>query len=334
MIDPRPLASDDRIDQLSPEQLDLLLRRFQGQVVEEPDGIRPRQRSSEGAPLSFAQERLWFLDQLRPGSSAYNVPVAFRLCGPLDQDALAASLDGLVRRHEILRTTFVAAEGNPIQFVSLAAECTLPFTDLSTLAPAERDRELARFRAEEASRPFDLALGPLLRAALLRLAAQEHVLLLTLHHIVADATSLGLILREITALYQGTEPPELPVQYADYAVWQREWLQGERLAAQLAYWRHQLAGAPMTLELPADRPRPPVQSFRGASRRLGLPDGAAARLRQTALREGVTPYMLLLAGFAALLARCTGQEDLLIGTPVDIRTRPEVERLIGFFVNT
>jgi amino acid adenylation domain-containing protein len=313
--------------------------REQGGAAAAP-GLPPITRRPGGrAPLSFAQRRLWFLDQLTPGATVYNVPSPLRLRGPLDPAGLAAALAGVVRRHEALRTRFVEVDGEPWQEALPPRPCALPLVDLVRLAPPRRAAELARLASEEAARAFDLARGPLLRATLARIAAEEHVLLLTLHHIAFDGWSEGVLLGELETLYAAARErrpsplPEPPVQYADFAAWQRAWPR-EVLARQLAYWRRQLGGAPAALELPADRQRPPVQSFRGASRELRLPAELTALLRRAARREGVTLYMLLLAAFAALLARTTGQKDLLIGTPVANRTRSEIEGLIGFFVNT
>ncbi|HSF40373.1 MAG TPA: amino acid adenylation domain-containing protein [Thermoanaerobaculia bacterium] len=306
--------------------------------------LAPRPFADAAAPLSYAQQRLWFLDRLAPGSPAYNVPSAYGLAGPLAPAALAAALAEVVRRHRVLRARFVERDGEPrLEIAETLAPGFLPLVDLSALAhpslSGRRSTELASLRAAEAARPFDLAAGPLLRTALVRLGAEEHALLLDFHHAVYDGWSEGVLLRELAALYDaaraGTPSPlaEPVLQYADFAVWQRAW-PPEVLGRQLAYWRGQLAGAPTALELPADRPRPAVASLRGASRRrlLGAPE--VARLHQVARREGATLYMLLLAAFAATLARHGGQEDLLVGTPVANRTRPEVEGLIGFFVNT
>ncbi|HSK81762.1 MAG TPA: amino acid adenylation domain-containing protein, partial [Thermoanaerobaculia bacterium] len=302
--------------------------------------LAPRPFADAAAPLSYAQQRLWFLDRLAPGSPAYNVPSAYGLAGPLAPAALAAALAEVVRRHRVLRARLVERDGEPrLEIAEALAPGFLPLVDLSTLAPARRSAELARLRSAEAERPFDLAAGPLLRTALVRLGAEEHALLLDFHHAVYDGWSEGVLLRELAALYDaaraGTPSPlaEPVLQYADFAVWQRAW-PPEVLGRQLAYWRGQLAGAPTALELPADRPRPAVASLRGAGRRrlLGAPE--AARLHQVARREGATLYMLLLAAFAATLARHGGQEDLLVATPVANRTRPELEGLIGFFVNT
>ena len=294
----------------------------------------------QGPPaLSFAQQRLWFLDRLAPESPLYNVPSTYRLAGPLAPAALAAGLSEIVRRHEALRTRFVEVDGEPRQEIGAPWQVPLPQVDLRGLGRERRSGELARLRTEEAGRPFRLDRGPLLRAGLVRLDEEEHALLLTVHHIVYDGWSEGVLTAELTALYAaalaGRPSPlgELAVQYADFAAWQRAW-PPEVLGRQLAWWRDELAGAPAALPLPVDRPRPAAPSFRGASAMLRLPAAAAAALRQAARREGTTLYMLLLAGFAALLARVTGEEDLLVGTPVADRPRPEVEGLIGFFVNT
>jgi len=287
----------------------------------------------EGAlPLSFAQERLWFLDQVLPGN-VYNVPLALRLQGPLDATAWGRALDEVRRRHEALRTTFRSAPGGPVQVVEPFAPRPLPWIDLSALPALHRDAEAARLTAAEAARPFDLQTGPLLRATLLKLAADDHLSLLVCHHIVADGWSTGVLLDEIAALYAGDPLPPLPVQYPDYAVWQRRWLDDATLAESLAWWRHQLVGQP-TLELPADRLRPSVPSHAGALVPVEIPGNLARGLRALARETGSTLFMVLLAGFAALLHRLTGSEDVRIGTPVAHRVLPELERLIGFFVNT
>ncbi len=294
-------------------------------------------------PASFAQERLWFLDQLEPGNPAYNLAGGVRLAGALDVMALAAGLARVVERHEALRTTFAAVAGRPVQVIGPGCPPGLPLVDLTGLHAAARQSEAGRWMGEEARRPFDLACGPLLRTVLLREREDEHLLLVTLHHIVGDGWSLGVLVRELGELYrarlEGREPtpgelPELAVQYADYAVWQRQWLSGAALADQLAYWRERLAGAPTALELPADRPRGPVQSVRGALLPVALPVGLGENLEALARRAGATPFMVLLAAFDALLLRWSGQQDLLVGSPIAHRTRLETEGLIGFFVNT
>jgi natural product biosynthesis luciferase-like monooxygenase protein len=300
--------------------------------------------SEEGAefnsfPLSFAQQRLWFLEQLEPGSAAYNVPAAVRLRGRLNVAALAQSLTEIARRHETLRTTFAAVDGQPVQIVAAAQELQPEFTDLGELPQAERETLIARLAVEEAQRPFDLSAGPLVRVRLLRLGAEEHVALLTMHHIISDGWSMGLLIKELGVLYdacaRGAASPlgELPVQYADFAQWQRDSLRGTALDEQLAYWRDKLAGAP-ALELPTDRPRPAVQTFRGAKQPLAVGAPLAAALEQLGGRHGATLHMTLLAAFKTLLCRYTGQRDIVVGTPVAGRDEVELEELIGLFVNT
>nr|QEO74431.1 condensation domain-containing protein [uncultured bacterium] len=284
-----------------------------------------------GMPLSFAQERLWFLDQLQPGSSAYNLPAAVRMTGQLDPQTLAAALGELVRRHETLRTTFGSG---PVQIISEPDGWTLPKIDLRGLPEPLREAEALRLAGENAGEPFDLERGPLLRTRLLALGPEEHVLLFNVHHIVSDGWSMGVLVREVVALYEGSPLPPLPIQYADFAAWQRRWLSGEVLAAQLRYWKEQLAGAPPLLELPTDRLRPAVRSGQGAACGLELPSGTAAALRDLSRREGATLFMTLMAAFAALLGRHTRQTDISIGSPIANRNRAEIEPLIGFFVNT
>ncbi|MCA1615651.1 MAG: amino acid adenylation domain-containing protein [Acidobacteria bacterium] len=303
--------------------------------------IRPLAR--DGArqfPLSFAQQRLWFIDRLTLDSSFYNIPQALRLDGRLDVPTLGRSLNEIVRRHEALRTSFTDSGGRAVQIVNDPAPLGLPLADLSHLPEAEREREALRLAVEEAHRPFDLSAAPLMRAGLLRLGAQEHILLVTTHHIVSDGWSMGVFVRELSALYgaflRGEPSPlaEPPVQYADFAVWQREWLQGEVLEEQLDYWKQRLGGELPVLKLPTDRPRPPALSYKGAEQSLELSAELTERLKSLGRREGATLYMVLLAAFDALLYRYTGQEDVVVGTPIAGRGRREVEGLIGFFVNT
>jgi len=330
----------ERIVGLSPTKRALLELRLKKNVPSAPSGqtIPPR-AESDSAPLSFAQQRLWFLDQLEPDSFLYHVPRAIRINGALKVEALHRTLETIVARHEVLRTTFATAGGNPVQVISPTLSMPLPVEDLSELSEPGREAEALRLTAEEAQRPFDLARGPLLRANLLRLGAEEHILLLNMHHIVSDGWSHGVFVRELTALYeafsQGNPSPleELPIQYADYALWQREWLQGEVLEEHLGYWKQRLTGAPAMLELPTDRPRPAVQSYRGALHPLVLSKSLSESLKVLSQREGVTLFMTLLAAFQTLLARYTGQEDIVVGTDVANRTRVETEGLIGFFVN-
>ncbi|HEX6371570.1 MAG TPA: non-ribosomal peptide synthase/polyketide synthase [Longimicrobium sp.] len=291
-------------------------------------------------PLSFAQERLWFLDRMEPGSTTYNVPAAVRLDGPLNAAALERALGEIVRRHEALRTTFAEAEGGAVQVIHPFAGFTLPVEDLSALHGDAREAQVGRRSAEDAARPFDLAAGPLLRASLLRLGDEEHVLLLCMHHVASDGWSLGIFFRELAALYEtyrnGAESllPPLPVQYADFAAWQRAQLEGAVLDRQLAYWKERLAGAPALLELPADRPRPAVQTYRGARVPVALAPALVERVDALARAEGATPYMVLLGAFQVLLSKYSGSDDVVVGSPVAGRTRGEVEGLIGLFINT
>ncbi len=290
-------------------------------------------------PLLHAQERLWFLDELEPGLSTYNIPGAVRLKGQLDVDALQRTFSEVVRRHEVLRTTFVAVNGQPVQVIAPASPLPMPVVDLSGLPEAERESKTLELAMAEAGQPFDLSVGPLVRVQLLRLGAEDHVVLFTMHHMVTDGWSTGILVREVAALYEayieGRESPlpELEIQYADYAVWQREWLQGEVLEQQLAYWREQLADLPV-LQLPADKPRPPVQSHRGQSVSFALPASLTAELKQLSNAEGVTLYMTLLAAFKILLWRYSGQNDVVVGTPIAGRNHLATEGLIGLFVNT
>jgi amino acid adenylation domain-containing protein len=299
------------------------------------------ERAGEVLPLSFAQQRLWFLDKFEQGSSFYNLPAMVRISGAtLDVSALEKSLREVTRRHEVLRTTFTIVAGQPVQVISPESNFTLPLIDLSRLPSTQRDAEAQRHAREEAQGAFDLSAGPLVRARLLRLSAEEHLLLLTMHHIVSDGWSMGVLVREVAALYsaysRGEESPleELTIQYGDYAEWQREWLKGEVLERQLSYWREQLAGAPPVLELPTDRPRPAVKTYNGAAVPLRLSRELSEGLAGLSRREGATPFMTLLAAFQLLLWRYSGQADISVGTPVANRTRGETEGLIGFFVNT
>jgi amino acid adenylation domain-containing protein len=291
-------------------------------------------------PLSFAQQRLWFLDQLNPGLSNYNMATALRLSGALDVAALRRSLAEVVRRHEALRTTLPSTEGRPVQRIAPEAELELPLEDLSRLPEAEREAEARRLAREEAATPFDLAAGPLFRARLLRLGDEEHVALFTMHHIISDGWSMAILVREVAALYEagvtGRASPlaALPIQHADYSAWQRDWLRGEVLERHLDYWRAQLADAPAATELPADRPRPPVMSFRGAWEDVALPAELSGALAALSRREGATLFMTLLTAFQVLLHHYSAQTDIVIGSPIAGRNRTEIEGLIGFFVNT
>ena len=299
--------------------------------------IEPQERSGP-VTLSYAQQRLWFLDQLEPGTPFYNLHVAFRMQGELEVAVLSRAFAEVVGRHESLRTIFTNVDGLPLQEILAPSECLMELVDLSASeAPERAARELSAAQARAA---FDLSVGPLLRLKLLRLGAEEHVLLVTMHHIISDGWSMGVLIREVTTLYaaflkgQPARLAELPVQYADFAVWQRNWLSGAVLDEQLAYWRKQLEGAPPRLELATDHPRPAVQTFNGASAAVVLPSALSKAVQQLSQGEGVTLFMTLLAVFQTLLYRYTGERDIVIGTPIANRNRAEIEELIGFFVNT
>jgi len=308
-----------------------------GLVARPPLRPVPRQGAQ---PLSLAQQGLWFLDQLTPRSAAYNVATAFTVEGALNVEALERSVNAVVARHEALRTTISVQGAQPVQVIAPTLTLALPLIDVSVRPRAEREAHADRLAREEAGRPFDLGRGPLLRVALVRLSADEHRLLLTMHHIVSDAWSLGIVTRELMALYaafaQGRPAalPALPIQYADVAAWQRAWLQGPALDDQLAYWRRRLRDAPALLELATDRPRPAVQSFRGARHPFALDAAARDALLALSRREGATLFMTLLAAFQTVLARYAGQDDIVVGSPVAGRTSVETEGVIGCFVNT
>ncbi|EPX57243.1 Long-chain-fatty-acid--CoA ligase [Cystobacter fuscus DSM 2262] len=305
-----------------------------------PGALLPRSGSSSPLPLSFAQQRLWFLEQLEPGNTAYNVPAAVRLTGELDVRALEKALHGVVRRHEALRTTFDAHEGKPFQVIHPELLVPLPLSDWSGWGREEQERALREARREESARPFDLVRGPLVRARLLRLGERVHVLLYTLHHIISDGWSVGVLVREMAALYQEqrtgrpAQLAPLPVQYADYALWQQSQLSGQALEEALAHWTKRLAGAPRVLELPTDRKRPAVQTHRGARQEVRLSAELTQALQGVCRQQGATLFMGLLAVFQLLLSRYARQEDVVVGTPTAHRPRMETEGLIGFFVNT
>ncbi|MGW7789614.1 non-ribosomal peptide synthetase [Streptomyces tricolor] len=342
MADHRSTAEDPRgrADALSAERRALLtLELARRRAATNRPVRRPRPGPEPRFPLSYAQERLWFLDQADPGTTAYVMPGGMRLRGPLDPEALGRALTEIVRRHEALRTTFPAEGGKPQQCIGRPRPVPLPVTDLRMAAPQDREAAVAECCRAEAARPFDLTRDLMLRARLLRLADDDHVLLLSLHHIAADGWTLDVLKHEIGVLYtafrQGTEHdlPELEVQYADYAVWQRDWLGQGLLREQLAYWRERLKDTPV-LELPADFPGTAERTWRGASVPFTVPARLWQKVGALAGRSGVTPYMVLVAAFAVVLSRWSGQRDLVVGSPVAGRSHPELERLAGFFVNT
>ncbi len=318
------------------ERIEVARYTARGSKIPPISPVSPEEKSL----LSFAQKRLWFLDQLKPDSPVYNVSVVFQLTGLLDVIALERSLNEIVRRHEALRTTFATVDGQPIQVVAPVLSLTLPVADLCAVPETEREVKAQRLLTEEVRRPFDLARGPLLRAALLRLGAEDHMLLLTIHHIVFDDWSIRVFNQELSVLYEAfsagkSSPlPELPIQYADFAVWQRRWLQDEVLVEQLSYWKQQLGSSLPVLELPTDQPRPAAQTFEGAIQSFVLSSDLGNALKALSRREGVTLFMTLLAAFKTLLYRYTGQWDILVGSPIANRNRAEIEGLIGFFVNT
>jgi amino acid adenylation domain-containing protein len=289
--------------------------------------------------LSYAQQRLWFLDQLTPNGNAYNIPVSVRFNMQLNVNALEDALSETVRRHEILRTTFGSVEGQPIQIIAPATKTSLKIVDLSSLEESEREAELQKLARLEALRPFDLANGPLLRTCLVRMGDQSHVELLTLHHIITDGWSMGVLMQEVESSYRAflsgnpSELPELAIQYADFAAWQRDWLEDGALAVQLNYWKRQLEGAPMLLALPTDYPRPSRRSLPGIQCPISFSESFSKRLRELCKQEGTTPFMVLMAAFQLLLGRYTAQDEVLVGTPAVGRGQVELENLIGFFVN-
>jgi amino acid adenylation domain-containing protein len=291
-------------------------------------------------PLSFAQQRLWFLDQLEPMSNAYNIPLVVRLRGPFVPEVFKTAVEEVMRRHESLRTRFVEDQGRASQAIDESVVLEVPLYDLRNLNADEQQQEVQRLAAEEVGKPFDLASGPLVRLTVLQLAEYEHVLMLTMHHIVSDGWSMTVLMRELIVLYhafsrgESSPLPELPIQYADYAVWQRQYLQGEVLEQQIKYWREQLQGAPPVLELPTDHARPAVQSLRGRMFKRRMPVELLRQLEGLSRREGLTMYMSVLAAFVVVLARYSGEREIVVGTPIAGRTRREIEELIGFFVNT
>jgi len=336
-VDTKDMFSPGLVSEISPHRAEIRALNPESSSKRFTPGSQPEPYT---APLSFAQERLWFLDQLNPNSAVYNSPLATHLDGPLHVGALQQSLTEIVRRHETLRTTFPIIEDRPVQLIGAASSVNVPLIDLSGLINGEQEVEVLRQKRDEAQKPFDLMRGPLLRVSLLRVGPQEHVLLLTMHHIISDAWSQGVLLRELSVFYRTfvTDLPlplkELPIQYADYAVWQRQWLKGEVLESQLRYWEEQLGGAPQLLELPTGQLRPAVQSYRGASERLQLSVALLLGLEELSRRENVTLFMTLLTAFKTLLYRYTGQEDIVVGVPVAGRNHAEIEDLIGFFINT
>ncbi|WP_414582644.1 non-ribosomal peptide synthetase [Scytonema sp. PCC 10023] len=328
---------DKQYSNLSPAKKALLEKwkggKFQADTI-------PKRQVSRNIPLSFSQQRLWFIDQLYHGSSFYNIPIAFHIKGQLNIIAIQQSLNEILKRHEVWRTSFKLVNGEPVQDIAPQVTWNLPIINLEHLSGKDWESEVKQLVAEEAKKPFNLAKGLLVRATLLRLSQEEHVLLVTMHHIITDGWSCGVFLRELSTLYaafstnQPSGLPELPIQYADFAVWQRDRIQGEFLATQLNYWKQQLKGELPVLQLPTDRPRPAIATFTGAKQYFTFSKALTDALRQLSQREDTTLFMSLLAAFNILLYRYTDQEDILIGSPIANRNRAELEGMLGLFVNT
>jgi hypothetical protein len=301
--------------------------------------LRRRLEQPQRFPLSFAQERVWLFERLHPNSAVYNIPLVMRLPGIVDRAALNRALDEILRRHEVLRATFADVDGVPMQEVRPAEPLSVPVSDLSDLPDPQRHASAAQLADDEARGSFDLVRGPLIRARLVRLAVHEHWLLITMHHLVSDGWSLGILVRELAAVYDAfihghpSPLPDLRFQFFDYVAWQREWLVGDNLRRLETYWKNQLAGAPSVLDLPTDYARPATQSFSGALHEFILPADLAGGVMECARTERVTLFVFLLAAYATLLYRYTGQDDTVIGVPMAGRVRTEFEPLIGFFVN-
>jgi amino acid adenylation domain-containing protein len=338
---PKGALTPDLLARLRQHKADIIefLRKAEESAGETLPPIEPAPRDGP-LPLSFAQQRLWFLNQLKSEHAAYNIPLAWRLTGSLDVVALGRSLTEIVRRHESLRTTFETVDGQALQKINPSRDFDLPLIDLQSLAEDERRAESQRLVIEHSDAPFDLTVPPLIRAALLRLGHDSHLLLVAIDHIACDGWSLGIFFQELATLYavfsKGAQSPlpELTIQYADFARWQRLWLQGETLEKQLGYWKKQLAGAPPVLQLPTDRARPAVQTFRGSIEQFHLSGELLERLRQLGQQTGATMFTILLSAFKTLLARYNGQQDIVVGSPTANRRHRELEPLIGFFANT
>lgn len=335
-----------RLENLPPEKRELVLKKLREQkLLSKPDpksqpfSIEPISRDRP-IPLSFAQARLWFLDRLEGESAAYNMPAAIELKGSLDVASLEKALQEIVRRHEVLRTTFKKINDSPVQIIDPSATLSLPIIDLQSIPTTDRSEKLQQLAAEDTQKPFNLTDGPLLRVSLLKLATDVHVLLLNMHHIISDGWSLGIFIHELSTLYQAfcdrrpSPLPNLPIQYADFASWQRQWLSGEVLQKQLDYWQKQLAGIPPILELPIDRPRPPIQTSRGNRLFCRIEPNLTQKLKNLSKKSESTLFMLLLAAFSILLSRYSRQKDIVVGSPIANRNRSEIEGIIGFFVNT
>lgn len=333
-------VSAEKLAQLSLEEIQALRLRAGGRNRGPRASAIERQRRLGDSPLSFAQERLWFLDQLALVGSAYNTVIALRFQGVLHPGALERSLSEVIRRHESLRTRFKAVDGVAIQIVDPPEPMALPIRTVVNIPEEDRIRCIGRLSDEERQQPFDLEKGPIIRATLLELAADDHALLLSIHHIACDGWSFGILNRELAALYsafsrgESSSLPELEAQYIDYTLWQRQWLQGDLFQKQLGYWREHLSGAPPQLELPTDRPRPALESYKGAIVKTSISSELSGKLKELGHAYGATLFMVMLAAYQVLLSRWSGQKDIVVGTPVAGRGRQELEGMVGFFVNT
>ncbi|MEM1395558.1 MAG: condensation domain-containing protein, partial [Cyanobacteria bacterium P01_H01_bin.150] len=322
-----------RIAALPPEKRALFERQLREKGLLLDRATICKRQNLDELPLSFAQERLWFLHQLEPDNTAYNIAIAWRFTGNLDVELLESCLNTIAQRHEILRTSFVAVNGQPSQFIVPELSLNLPIIDLRFISESNRQIEVEKLTKQEARFPFNLNDAPLLRVKLIKIADNENILLLTLHHIIADGWSRGVILRELTALYKGSTLPELAIQYVDFAVYQQQWLQGEELTAQINYWKQQLKNLSV-LELPTDNPRKPVQTFCSATESVLISKDILDSLKELSRKQSVTLFMSTLAAFNILLHRYTSEDDIAIGSPIAYRNWQELEPLIGFFVNT
>jgi hypothetical protein len=329
------------IAQLSISERERLLKAAEARSIKKTSKFAPITvaKKRENLPLSYAQQGLWFLAQMEGGSQAYHVPLGLQLCGRLDVAALRRALDRIVARHEVLRTIFGMVDGQPVQRIVATEESRFHLLEQDLRQNPDALGELERVKREEAGAEFDLQAGPMIRGRLLRVAEEEYGLLITMHHIVSDAWSMEILFKELSVLYgtyvkgEEDELPELAIQYADYAVWQRKWMEGEVLQQQAEYWRKNLEGAPELLEVPADRVRPARQVYSGATLRVQLREDLMEGLKELSARQGTTLYMTLLAAWAVLLGRLSEEQDVVIGTPVANRGRVEIEGLVGFFVN-
>jgi amino acid adenylation domain-containing protein len=331
----------DRIAQLSPQKRELLLQKLQlNQEKTIFATIQLQSRNTNTFPLSFAQERLWFLNQLEPDNPFYNQPTALRLTGKLNLEVLKQTLTEILRRHESLRTNFTIVEGKPVQIIQPIADFEIPIIELTNRSLSDRNEAIKKLAEQEAEKPFNLKQDLLLRTTLLKLSTSEHIVLFTTHHIVSDGWSTGILIQELATLYQAfladrpSPLPELSIQYADFAVWQREWLQGKQLNTQLNYWKQQLDNNPPLLNLPTDYSRPAKLTYQGDTQSFTLSKSLTKALKVLGQQEGVTLFMTLIAAFKVLLYRYSHQEDITVGTPIANRNYEEIENLIGFFVNT